>query len=66
MMVKNLREFIFENYYKKTGFIKKDSYYLMKKNEKIYIVLFATKIFSQRFRCRAHPFSRTTYDILHL
>ena len=31
MMVKALRGFIFENYYKKIGFTKEDSYYLLKK-----------------------------------
>ena len=33
-MVKDLREFIFENYYKQIGFTKEDSYYLLKKSEK--------------------------------
>ena len=30
MTVKELRHFIFENYYKRVGFIKKSSYYSMK------------------------------------
>ena len=32
MTVKDLREVIFENYYKQFGFTKEDSYYLLKKN----------------------------------
>ena len=30
MMVRDLKEFIFENYYKQIGFTKEDSYYLLK------------------------------------
>ena len=31
MMVKDLREFIFENYHKQIGFTKEGSYFLMEK-----------------------------------
>ena len=36
MMVKDLREFIFENYYKQLGFSKIDNYYSLKNAEKIF------------------------------
>ena len=42
MILKDLREFTFENYYKRTGFTN-DSYYLLK-NEKKCLVLFATNL----------------------
>ena len=35
MMVKDLREFIFVNYYKQIGFTKKNTYYLLKGQKKI-------------------------------
>ena len=34
MMAKDLVEFLFENYYKRIGFTKEDSYYLLKKQTK--------------------------------
>ena len=34
MMVKDLREFIFENYYKQIRFTKEDSYYALEKQKK--------------------------------
>ena len=34
MMAKDLVEFLFENYYKRIGFTKEDSYYLLKKQKK--------------------------------
>ena len=34
MTVKDLREVIFENYYKQLGFTKEDSYYLLKKKQR--------------------------------
>ena len=34
MTVKNLKEFLYENYYKKIGFTKEDSYYPLKSLEK--------------------------------
>ena len=37
MLVNEIREFIFENYYKQTGFSKENSYYSMKRlKKKIY------------------------------
>ena len=44
MKVKDVREFIFENYYKEIGFTKKDNYYLLKKAEKRDFVLIATNL----------------------
>ena len=34
MLVNELREFIFENYYKRIGFVKERSYYSMKRLKK--------------------------------
>ena len=42
MILKDLREFTFENYYKRTGFTN-DSYYLLKNGKKC-LVLFATNL----------------------
>lgn len=43
MMVQDLREFIFGNYYQQIGFTKEDSYHLLKTvNKKIYYCLFLT------------------------
>ena len=43
--VKDLREFIFKNYYKRIGFTKRDSYHLLKKAQKKKdLVLFATNL----------------------
>ena len=43
MMVQDLREFIFENYYQQIGFTKEDSYHLLKTvNKKIYYRLLLT------------------------
>ena len=44
MMVKDLPEFIFENYCKQIGFTKKDSYYLYKKERKKDLVSFAINL----------------------
>ena len=44
MTAKDLREFIFENYYEQIGFTEKDSYYSLKKLIKKYLVLFATNL----------------------
>ena len=31
-----------------------------------YRVYIKANVLFERFRCRTHPFSRTTYDVLHL
>ena len=38
MSVNEIRDFIFENYYKSIGFSNENSYYLMKSLKKIFIV----------------------------
>ena len=40
MSVKDLKEFIFENYYKNIGFTKEDSYDSLKKQNNIYIYIY--------------------------
>ena len=42
--VKYLKEFIFENYYKQKGFIEKDSYYLLGRVKRKYLLLFANNL----------------------
>ena len=39
-----LRDFIFENYYKQSGFVKGSSYYSMKRLERKDLLLFVTKL----------------------
>ena len=39
MSVNEIRDFIFENYYKRIGFSKENSYYSMKRLKKIFIVV---------------------------
>ena len=43
MTMKDLREFLFENYYKQKGFIKKESYRSLKMRKKD-LVLFPTNL----------------------
>ena len=43
MSVNEIRDIIFENYYKQIGFSKGNSYYSMKHQRKNYLKLFATK-----------------------
>ena len=38
MSVNEMRDFIFENYYKRIGFLKENSYYSMKRLKKRFIV----------------------------
>ena len=42
MTVKQIRDFIFENYYKRIGFSKENAYYSMKHQKKKDLQLFAT------------------------
>ena len=44
MMVRDLREFLFENYYRQIAFTEKDSYYSFTKLRKRVLVLFATNL----------------------
>ena len=45
MTIKDLREYIFGNYYKRLGFAKEeDSYYLLKKQSKRGLEIFSTKL----------------------
>ena len=44
MTIKELKDFIFENYYRRIGFPKENSYYLMKHQKKKDLFLFATKL----------------------
>ena len=44
MTVNELREFIFENYYKQIGFVKEESYYSIKRLKNKDLLLFATKL----------------------
>ena len=44
MTVNELREFIFENYYKQIGFVKEKSYYSIKRLKNKDLLLFATKL----------------------
>lgn len=44
MKVKDLREFTFENYHKRIGFTKEDSYHSLKRKKKKDLVLFATNL----------------------
>ena len=41
---KKLKDFIFENYYRQTGFTKENNYYLMKHQKKDDLLLLATKL----------------------
>ena len=43
MAIKELRDFIFKNYYRKIGFTKENSYYSMKHQKKKDLLLLATK-----------------------
>ena len=44
MSITEIRDFIFENYYKRTGFSKESTYYSMKLLKKIYFLLLANKL----------------------
>ena len=44
MSVNDIRNFIFENYYKRIGFSKKDSYYSMKRLKRKYLLFLANKL----------------------
>ena len=44
MTLKDLREFIFENYYKQISFTKKRQLLLAEKSKKTYLVLFAINL----------------------
>ena len=44
MSVNDIRDFIFENYYKRIGFSKEDSYYSMKRLKRKDLLLFANKL----------------------
>ena len=43
-IIKELKDFIFENYYRQIGFTKENSYYSMKHRKKKDLSLFATKL----------------------
>ena len=47
MSVNDIRDFIFENYYKRTGFSKEGSYYSMKQLKRKDFVLLANKLIEQ-------------------
>ena len=44
MTVKELKDFIFENYYRQIGFTKENSYYLVKYQKEKDLLLLATKL----------------------
>ena len=44
MSVNDIRNFIFENYYKRIGFSKKDSYYSMKRLKRKDLLFLANKL----------------------
>ena len=44
MLFNEIKEFIFENYYKRIGFSKENSYYSMKHLQKKDLLLLATKL----------------------
>ena len=44
MTIKELKDFIFENYYRRIGFTKENSYYSVKYQQKKDLLLYATKI----------------------
>ena len=44
MSINEIRDFIFENYYKQIGFSKESSYYSMKRLHKKYLLLLASKL----------------------
>ena len=44
MSANDSRDFIFENYYKRIGFSKKDSYHSLKRSNKKDLLLFANKL----------------------
>ena len=44
MSLNEIRDFIFENYYKRIGFSKENSYYSMKHQKKNELQLFATEL----------------------
>ena len=49
MIVRDLREFIFENYYRQIAFTEKDSYYSFTKLRKRVLVLFATNLTKKKY-----------------
>ena len=44
MTVKEVKDFIFENYYRQIGFAKEKSYYSIKRQKKKDLLSFATKL----------------------
>ena len=44
MAVNELRDFIFEDYYKEIAFVKESSYYSMKRLKRKYLLLLANKL----------------------
>ena len=44
MSVNEIRNFMFENYYKRIGFTKENSYYSMKHRNKKYLLLLETEL----------------------
>ena len=44
MTIKELKDFIFENYYRQIGFTKENSYYLVKYQKEKDLLLLATKL----------------------
>ena len=44
MTAKERKDFLFENYYRRTGFTKENSYYSRKYQKKKYLLLLATKL----------------------
>ena len=48
MTLKELKEFIFENYYRQNGFSKENSYYSMKYQKKKDFPVFANKLMKKK------------------
>ena len=48
MAFKELRDSIFENYYKLIGFVKERSYYLIKRLKRNHLLLLATKLIKKK------------------
>ena len=49
MAFKELRDSIFENYYKLIGFVKERSYYLIKRLKRNHLLLLATKLIKKKY-----------------
>ena len=62
VIINELGDFVFENYRRKTGFEREDSYYLIKHQKKKDLQLFAIKLTEKKYQIKGMP--RKTINLI--